>query len=142
MSDFPTGDPHCPECRGEGVYRGLNTIEPCRTCGKKEGDNADIEDALKFGDLVEALFPGSQDYPNPVGDPIQDTLDAVGDTGVDLSDPKWDDGNDGSELKTYPPVPNFAEWHRRWWEQELKHRQNLQKLPLYIMKRLREVRDS
>jgi hypothetical protein len=25
----------CPECKGTGEYRGLNTVEPCRACGGK-----------------------------------------------------------------------------------------------------------
>jgi len=25
----------CPECKGSGVYHGLNTVEPCRACGGK-----------------------------------------------------------------------------------------------------------
>jgi hypothetical protein len=25
-------NPSCPECKGTGEYRGLNTVEPCRLC--------------------------------------------------------------------------------------------------------------
>lgn len=28
----------CPECKGSGVYQGLNTVEPCRACGGKKAE--------------------------------------------------------------------------------------------------------
>lgn len=93
MGDFPIGDPHCPDCHGTGSYQGLGAAEPCKTCEKKEGDNASIEDALGFGDLVEEMFPG--ELKDGEKDPIQATMDAA----PDLSDPKWDDGNDASEMR-------------------------------------------
>ncbi len=92
MNDFPTGDPHCPDCGGQGYYQGIGAKEPCRTCSKKEGDPATIEDALEFGDLVEELFPGAQEDDS---DSIQATMDAA----PGLSGPEWNDSNDGSEWK-------------------------------------------
>lgn len=32
MTDFT-----CPECKGSGVYKGFNTVEPCKACGGKIG---------------------------------------------------------------------------------------------------------
>lgn len=153
MNDFPTGDPHCPDCNGTGRYQGLGAEKPCRTCEKKEGDNASIEDALGFGDLVEEMFPGELkdeegDPPQAVEyestydgnkqkvtkrvvpqkaeeeDPIQATVDAA----PDLADPKW---NDASKLKTFPPVPSFEEMHRQWWEKIGKRQSDLLREALY-----------
>jgi ribosomal protein L37AE/L43A len=30
----------CPDCNGTGVYRGLLSVEPCRTCRKAGAGNA------------------------------------------------------------------------------------------------------
>lgn len=56
-SDFPTGDPHCPECKGTGIYRGFSKIEPCRTCTGSQ-KNATIDDVLDFMDACETMQPG------------------------------------------------------------------------------------
>ena len=57
MGEYPTGDPHCPDCGGKGTYQGLGAVEPCRTCSPKEGDSSSVEDALGFLELVDELFP-------------------------------------------------------------------------------------
>jgi len=119
MGDFPIGDPHCPDCHGTGRYQGLGAAEPCRTCEKKEGDNASLEDALEFGDLVEDLFPGAQDEPGgsairtrtlPVENKYPTTkLDPDGsELKVDSFKSPWDHGAgapppDGSELVNFRP---------------------------------------
>lgn len=81
MGDFPTGDPNCPDCKGTGTYQGLGKREPCGTCSKKAGSNADLSDALEFVDLVEELFPETSEEPR---DPV---------------DPKW-----ASESRVFPEV--------------------------------------
>lgn len=56
MSDFL-----CPECKGSGEYRGLNTVEPCRACGGKIGKSV-IEYAAECAGI--SLAP---DYVRQIG---------------------------------------------------------------------------
>jgi hypothetical protein len=61
----------CPECKGSGEYRGLNTVEPCRACGgfKSMGDFAR---AVMGAGLVDSRLRENKDAPG-----IKEFLDDV-----------------------------------------------------------------